>query len=45
MGFETVMFDVNGNINWGGVFVNSWFFGYYRLWVYFYNCLFSVFVE
>jgi len=28
MGFETVMFDVNGNIDLGGVFVNSWFFGY-----------------
>jgi type IV secretory pathway VirB6-like protein len=28
MGFETVMFDTNGNIDWSGVFVNSWFFGH-----------------
>ena len=28
MGFETIMFDGNGNIDLGQVFVHSWFFGY-----------------
>jgi len=28
MGFETIMFDTNGNIQLTNVFVNSWFFGY-----------------